>query len=215
MLHEEILFEKIEEHIPDFQTFEGRIISHVHNDYFPLIYQCLYERITPSTTGKFSTEDYKRLLENNFLKLLNDIYRTRLSNDSFQVILGRLDKVKDFNNYELVLEQFVRCNPKRNGNVNALSLGTKVLHIYSPEENPILDSVVRNNLEINDEMDIELCLNFRTAMNNFVNDHKEWFLLDNCNNIKNEFKKYNLKTTFPKMKIIDMALYDNSPPTSF
>ena len=155
MLQEEIILKRIKELLPTSQKFKKRIVEHIKKEYFPLIYQCLYERIMLSNSKRFSTEDYKRLLrKNNYLKLLNDIYRTRLSEKASgikasDIILDRLDKIKDFDKYEIVLEQFEKCNPRGNERVNAFSLGTKVLHTYNPEENPILDSVVRNNLRIN------------------------------------------------------------------
>lgn len=208
MIEEEIILMKIEKRIPNFDTFENNIINHVRNNYFPLIYQCLYERIMPPNASQFATEGYKRLLRNNFLKLLNDIYRTRLSNKAFQIILNKLDTIKDFDDYEAVLMQFEACNQRRDGRcVNALSLGTKVLHTYNPEKNPMLDSVVKEYLGIKHKMDIGLCLRFKKAINNFEHNHKEFFSLKNCDNIKIEFKKYGLKTKFPKMKILDMALY--------
>lgn len=205
---DEVILKNIESRVPDFETFENRIITHVGSDYFPLIYQCLYERIMPSNSDRFSTEDFKKLLrDNNYLYLLNDIYRTRLSKEAFDIILCYLDTVENFNDYEKVLEKFMSCDPKGDRRVNAFSLGTKVLHTYNPEENPILDSVVRESLEIYDEMDIKLCLNFKKAMNDFVNDHKEYFSINNSDKIRNQFKKCMLKINFPKMKLLDMALY--------
>ncbi len=208
MSQEEIILGKIKGLLPDRKKFEERIVEYIKSEYFPLIYQCLYERIMPPNSKRFSTEDYKRLLrENNYLKLLNDIYRTRLSGRAFDIILDRLDeKVEDFNNYKAVLEQFKKCNPREDKIVNAFSLGTKVLHTYNPEENPILDSVVRNNLGINYQMDIDLCLDFKNAMNNFANSHKEYFSLDNSSTVKTEFKRFKLKIEFPKMKLLDMAI---------
>ena len=211
MSQEEIILEKIEKCIPNFETFENRIITHIQKDYFSLIYQCLYERIMPADYSKFSTEVFKKLLlNNNYLELLNDIYRTRLSNKAIFTILERLEEVKDFDDYNNVLKRFKGCNPRKNGKnpANAFSFGTKVLHTYNPEENPILDSVIRENIEINHQMDIELCLDFRKAMNSFTNTHKEYFsLLDNSDKIKTEFERYKLKLKFPKMKILDTALY--------
>ena len=210
MLQEEEILKKIRSLIPDFKTFEDRIIAHAQNDHFPLIYQCLYERIMPPNQSQFSTANFKKLLHNNYLWLLNDIYRTRISKKAFDIILERLDKVKDFNEYEVVLKQFKGCNPRENKNANAFSLGTKVLHTYNPEENPILDSKVRKELKIYyRDFNIELCLDFKKAMNHFANEHKEDFLCENINRIKDEFKKFHLKPKFPKMKILDMALYHN------
>jgi len=210
MTQEETIFEEIKNLIPSFETFENRIIAHVQNDYFPLIYQCLYEWITPPNQSQFSTENFKKLLNNNYLRLLNDIYRTRISEKAFDIILEGLDKVKDFNDYEVVLKQFKGCNPRGSKNVNAFSLGTKVLHTYNPKENPIMDSVIRENLKIKSQLDIDLCLNFKKAMNRFANEYKGYFSsFRKSNRIKDEFKKFHLKLKFPKMKILDMALYYN------
>ena len=207
MTQEEIIFKKIRNLIPSFKTFENRVIAHVQNDYFPLIYQCLYERIMPPNQSQFSTENFKKLLNNNYLRLLNDIYRTRISEKAFDNILEGLDKVKDFNDYEVVLKQFKVCNPRGNKNFNAFSLGTKVLHTYNPEENPIMDSVIRKKLKIKPQLDIDLCLNFKRAMNRFANEYKGYFSsFRKSNRIKDEFKKFHLKPKFPKMKILDMAL---------
>ena len=207
MSQEELIL-KIEEKIPKSDTFEKRIIYHIQKEYFPLIYQCLYERIMPADHAKFSTEEFKELLlKNNYLELLNDIYRTRLSKGAFPIISERLEEVKDFDDYKNVLKQFEGCNPRKNRKANAFSFGTKVLHTYNPEENPILDSVIRDNLGITYQLDIDLCVNFKKAMNRFANKHEEYFLFENNNRIKDEFKKFHLKPKFPKMKILDMALY--------
>lgn len=210
-IDESKILEKIERLIPNFKTFEKRIIDHVknkNNNYFPLIYQCLYERIMPMGYSKFSTDDFKKLLNNNYLRLLNDIYRTRISEKAFDIILKRLDKVNNFDDYKVVLEQFQGCNRRGNKNTNAFSLGTKVLHTYNPEENPIMDSVIRKNLNIKPRLNIDLCMNFKKAMNCFAKKHEKYFsLLENNNHIKLEFKEFHLKPKFPKMKILDMALY--------
>ena len=208
MLQEEEILKKIKSLIPDFKTFENRIIAHAQNDHFPLIYQCLYERIMPPNQSQFSTANFKKLLHNNYLWLLNDIYRTRISEKTFDNILEGLDKVKDFNGYEVVLKQFKGCNPRENKDANAFSLGTKVLHTYNPEENPILDSKVRKELKIYyRDFNIELCLDFKEAMNRFANEYKGYFSsFRKSNRIKDGFEKFHLKPKFPKMKILDMAI---------
>lgn len=58
--------------------------------------------------------------------------------------------------------------------MNAFSLGTKLLHFYNPEENPILDSIARNNLKI-DDMSCEVCLCFKEAANEFIKSHQDYF----------------------------------------
>ncbi len=205
MSQQEKIMEKIEDLIPNHKKFEERVVTHIQKGYFPLIYQCLYERVMPAGYSKFSTEDFKKLLrDNHYLVLLNYIYGTRLSNEAFEIILDRLEEIKDFDDYNNVLKQFKKCNPRKNRMANAYSLGTKVLHTYNPEENPILDSVIRTNLKIKYQPDVELCVNFKKAMNQFANEHKEYF---SCDGIKEEFNKLHLKPKFPKMKLLDMALY--------
>jgi len=210
MSQEEMIFKKIDKKIGDFEKYEDRIIAHVQSGYFPLIYQCLYERIIPAKCSKFSTENFKILLDNNYLRLLNDIYRTRLSKNGLDIVSNRLQEVNNFDDYKSVLHLFEECNPikYKNGHKdpkNAFSLGTKVLHTYNPEENPILDSVVRKNLRIGD-MNQELCLEFKKAMNRFANGHEEYFSRVNHNSIKDALREFHLKPNFPKMKLLDMAI---------
>lgn len=162
----------------------------------------------PDSCSQFSTEDFKEILNVKLLKLLNDIYRTRLSDKAYNIIFERLEEVKDFNDYEAVLKQFKECNPRKNGKTDALSFGTKLLHTYNPEENPIFDSIIRRNLGIKEQLDIDLCVKFKNAMNRFAEEHKEYFILcENSARVKDEFKNSLLNTHFPKMKMLDMAIY--------
>jgi len=204
------ILEKIEDLIPDIETFRDNIIKHIQHEYFPLIYQCLYEKIMPKGCHKFTAEKFKKLLKNDYLKLINDIYRTRLSNKSFPDIRKGLLSLPSFDRYEDVLKKFEKCNPRNNNWVNAFSFGTKVLHAFNPEENPMLDFVVRKNLAINKEMSIELCVNFKSAMNKFAENHKDYFSNKSIKMLEQEFAKFNLKPVFPKMKMLDMALYQKS-----
>ncbi|MBU4372951.1 MAG: hypothetical protein KJ714_00625 [Euryarchaeota archaeon] len=120
----------------------------------------------------------------------------------------------NFDDYETALKAFENCNPKKNKNgkliyASALSMGTKVLHFYDPEENPIFDSIVRKkeNLNIN-EITYDICMYFQQAANDFVrkhNDYFENFYKSEC--IKDELKKRHMTNDFPKMWIMDMALY--------
>lgn len=206
MTYKKIL-EKIELMIPNPETFMKNVKKHIQHEYFPLIYQCLYERIMPKGCHKFSTEKFKKLLKNDYLRLINDIYRTRLSNKAFPDILKRLQSVQSFDRYEDVLKIFENCNPRNHKRINAFSFGTKVLHTYNPEENPMLDSVVRKNLRINNEMSIDLCLYFKKAISEFSDRHKDYFSNENIKVLKEEFAAFNLKPNFPKMKMLDMALY--------
>ena len=145
------------------------------------------------------------LCENNGLKLLDDIYRTRTSKNNLEGIKKKLNEIKDFKDYSKVLRIFEK---EKNQYIskNALSLGTKVLHTFDPERNPILDSVVRDALGLHD-INEALCLEFRNAMNNFIKKNRHYFLLNKSDEFKIICDKYNLKPFFPKMKLIDMALY--------
>lgn len=208
------IFDKIETVVHNKETFENGIITHIQTNHFPLIYQCLYRRIMPDGKLQFTTEQFKKLLNQNYLELLNDIYSTRLSNKGINNVSKELNKVKDFDNYDEVLKLFKDCNPRKikNGQkpVNAFSFGTKVLHTYNPEENPILDSVIRKTLKIKN-MDICSCADFKEAMTRFAKKHDDYFRsFENNDIVKAEFEKYNLKANFPKMKILDMALLGNA-----
>ncbi|MFX1298323.1 MAG: hypothetical protein ACFFD2_26145, partial [Promethearchaeota archaeon] len=167
---------------------------------FPLIYQYIYKQI-------IKPGDIKKPLNKKYLKLLNDVYRTRLSNKSFEIILNGLQAIEDFKEYKAVIKKFEKCNPTKKGKKNAFSFGTKVLHTFNPEKNPIFDSVIKDNINLSYDIDVELCIDFRNAMNDFANDHEKYFLLNNSKRICEEFKKNNLSLNLPKMKILDMALY--------
>lgn len=96
-----------------------------------------------------------------------------MSREGIKETSRRLHQVKDFDDYEGSLEILKACDTVtyKNGNEirkDAFSLGTKILHFYNPDENPILDSVVRTNLKIKGEMDKKLCLEFREAAREFA-----------------------------------------------
>ncbi len=205
---EQVILNKIKKIIPDNKTFEARIIRHVDNTHFPLIYKCLYKRFMLHGRTKFTTVKFKRLLKHNYLYVLNDIYRTRLSEGAFNIIIRRIDDI-DFENYRESLGIFIKCNPRKNRKIptDALSLGTKALHTFNPEVNPILDSRIRKNLGIKENLDIELCVAFKNAMNQFVNGNSDFFsLFKESPKIKKKFLEYNIEIEFPKMKILDMAI---------
>lgn len=168
-----------------------------------------YERLLD---GKFTTDQYKKLLvDNNFLGLINDIYRTRLSEEGLKEISKRLLVINDFDDYQYVLPQFKGCDKARyKGNEiqkNAFSFGTKLMHFYNPEENPILDSVVRDNLNLG-EINLELCFEFKKAISSFVKDHSDYFSdLKASQRVLQELDKRHMTNKFSKMQIIDMALY--------
>ncbi len=81
------------------------------------------------------------------------------------------------------------------------------MHFYSPNENPILDSVVRNNLGLGD-MSYKICMEFHEAANDFTNKHEDYFeKIIESKTIECELEKRNISNKFPKMAILDMALY--------
>jgi len=67
--------------------------------------------------------------------------------------------------------------------------------------------VVRDNLKLGDKIDLELCINFKNAMNTFMKEHKDFFTPNRLKNVHDVFKEYNLNSVFPKMKLLDMAIY--------
>lgn len=213
-MNQEKILQNIEICLPNYEMFENAVIENISSSYFPLMYQSLYSQLGYKgfSNRKFSTNQFKRLIiENNFLGLVNDIYRTRLSKEGFKEISNRLLEVNNFDNYDFVLQKFEGCNSAiYKGNSikkNAFSLGTKLLHYYNPEENPILDTYVRDNLGLG-EMNLELCIEFKKATNSFVKRHINYFnRLRYSQNVLQELKKRSMTNRLPKMQIIDMALY--------
>ncbi|MDD4250517.1 MAG: hypothetical protein PHT13_15645 [Methanosarcina sp.] len=209
-----MILQNLEKRLPNYEKFEETVLANIRSSYFPLIYQSLYSQLGYERLpdGKFTTDQFKKLLvDNNFLGLVNDIYRTRLSEKGLNKISNRLDEVDNFERYEYVLQKFENCNPtKYKGNEvikSAFSFGTKLMHFYNPEINPILDSTVRDNLNLG-EMDLELCLEFKKAINSFEDKHVDYFVrLKNSQRVSQELEKRHMTNQFPKMQIIDMALY--------
>ncbi len=211
----------IETCLKNYETFENRIIYSIEHNYWPLVYQGLYKQLgyEKLASRKFTSPEFKIFLKNNnFLGFVNEIYRTRLSNDGLKIIFELLgDPNLNFDDYESALKAFEKCNPKKDKNgeihdTNAWSFGTKVLHFYNPEENPILDSLVRTNLHIVD-MTYDICIYFQKATNDFVREHNDYFEnFYKSERIKYELKKRHMTTDFPKMEIMDMALYEQIPP---
>lgn len=206
-----------EKRLSDYSKFEEMIIQHLQDNYFALVYQSLYNQLgyEKRVDNKFTTSEFKNLLlNNNFVSLINDIYRTRMSWNGIEEINKRLQNVKKFDDYESALRVFKGCNPTsyNNGSIvpkSAFSLGTKILHYYDPQKNPIVDSVVRANLNIKDEMTLELCLEFRKAANDFVTNYSEHFInFYKSGRIGQELEKRQMLSNFPIMEIFDMALYE-------
>lgn len=209
-----MILQKLEKRLPNYEMFEEKIRANICSSYFPLLYQSLYSQLEYErlSSRKFTTSQFKTLLiENKFLELINDIYRTRLSEEGLKEISNRLLEVDNYEDYYCALQKFEGCNPAMyKGKIikkSAFSLGTKLLHYYNPEENPILDTYVRDNLKL-DEMDLELCLVFKKAANSFVEKHSDYFSSFYASPlISHELKKRHMTIRFPKMQIIDMALY--------
>lgn len=137
-----------------------------------------------------------------------------MSWEGLNEISRQLQHVEDFDDYASSLDIFETCDPAtyKNGNEikkNAFSLGTKVLHFYNPNENPILDSFVRTNLKIKGEMNKKLCLEFREAAREFAKKHENYFThFTKSDNIRRELVKRHMTNEFPTMEILDMALYE-------
>ena len=209
-----MILQNIQKRLPNYEIFEEMILTNIKTSYFPLVYQSLYNQLGYEKLpyGKFTTDQFKKLLvHNNFLGLVNDIYRTRLSKKGLNEISNRLEDIDSFEKYEYVLQKFEGCNlTTYKGNEvrkNAFSFGTKLMHLYSPEENPILDSTVRYNLNLG-EMDLGFCFEFKKAICSFVKNHSDYFSrLKDSQRVLQELEKRHMTTKFPKMQIIDMALY--------
>lgn len=214
--HEEI-FQKIENRLNNYETFEKLIIRHIQTNYFPFVYQSLYSQLgyEKFELNRFNNTNFNNfIISNNFIDLINEIYRTRLSAKGVNYIFSTLKNQNfDFGNYRIALSAFEKCNPTKNKNgilinANAWSFGTKILHFYNPEKYPILDSVVRDNLKLG-EMTYNLCIEFKKAANDFVDTHSNYFEeFYMSENIKIELRNRYMTNKFPKMEIMDMALYD-------
>lgn len=209
------ILECLETRLPDSAKFEEMVILHLRENYFALVYQAMYKQLGYNDrNSKFSTDAFKDLLiTNNFLDYVNEVYRTRLSWEGLKEISMRLQQVEDFDDYATALQVFKGCDLRiKNGKEsrrNAFSLGTKILHFYNPEENPILDSVVRQNLMIKGEMNKELCVEFREAARRFAKKNRSYFIhFNKSDNIKQELAKRHMTNEFPIMEILDMALYE-------
>ncbi len=206
----------LETRLPDCSKFEEMVTKHIQENYFALVYQGMYNQLGyKERNNKFNTDEFKKLLSNNnFLDFINEVYRTRLSREGVKEVSVRLQQVKSFDDYESALNTFKTCDPVtyKNGNrikKNAFSMGTKILHFYNPNANPILDSFVRKNLRIKGEMNKNLCVEFREAAREFAIEHKEYFIhFHESDKIQQELSKRHMTDNFPIMEILDMALYE-------
>jgi hypothetical protein len=207
----------IEKRLSSYDNFEDRIVDHLTDNYFAFVYQSFYNKMGYKKKEKlFSTNDYKHFIHiNNFLDLVNEIYRTRLSRIGLKIISERLQKVEDFEVYKNAINIFEHCNPvtDKHGNTkikNAFSFGTKILHFYDPEKNPILDSNVRNNIGIKEEMSKELCIEFREAAISFTDNYKDDYFekFNTSVKLKQKLNERFMITNFSTMEILDMALYE-------
>ena len=207
--HTNVILDKIISNIGDKNRFEQGLINHIEkNKYNVIIYQSLYKRFIPKQRN-FSTNEFKKLLiKKDYLNFINTTYRTRVSEERMNNIAKKLKKINDFNDYTNVLKVFQKNNRKTKEK-NAFSFGTKVLHWYNPEKNPMLDSVVRDNLKIKYKynMDINLCIDYKKAMNRFAKKYKEHFSVIQSKSMLELLNIYDITPNFPKMKLLDMALY--------
>jgi hypothetical protein len=95
---------------------------------------------------------------------------------------------------------------------NQFCLGTKLLHFYNPEQNPILDNTVKDNLTIKGEngdlLTKTLCIEFREAAKCFCAKHNDYFdKFYKSDIIAHELRRRCMTKDFSTMGILDMALY--------
>lgn len=215
MNRQEILI-LLEKRLPSYSKFEEMIVKHIQENYFALVYQGMYNQLGyKERNNKFTNQEFKELLSNNnFVDFINEVYRTRLSWEGVKEVKKRLQQVENFDDYVSSLQAFEACDSitYKNGNKiqkNAFSFGTKILHFYNPNNNPILDSFVRANLKIKGEMNKNLCIEFREAAREFVRLHPDYFLkFAKSEIIQQELSKRHMNIDFPTMEILDMALYE-------
>lgn len=212
-----VIIERLEKRLSSYKDFETMILLHFRINYFSFVYQSFYNQIgyNKSVGKRFTTDGFKHFIyTNNFLDLVNEIYRTRLSKNGIKIISERLQDVENFDDYDNAISIFESCNPTKysNGNLkykNAFSFGTKVLHFYDPEQNPILDFEVRNNLGIKVEMSKSLCMEFREAAKCFTKKHRDYFeAFYKSDIIAKELDKRHMTNNFSTMEILDLALYE-------
>lgn len=213
-MKQEEIYLKIETRLPDYDIFENAIMKSIHENYFILVYQSIYNQIGYDnfSNQKFNTEDFKSFLtKNNFVDFVNEMYRTRISSKGMENIRHLVQQVDSFDDYEKALMIFEKSDRRNlNGKVikpSPWSFGTKLLHFYNPQENPILDTIVRDNLKIG-YMDAKVCMEFRKAANCFINKHDDYFdKIAKSENIKKELEERYIPIPFSKMGLLDMALY--------
>lgn len=201
--------------MPSYEAFENRIHDYLDDNYFPFLYQPLYNQLgyEKMEGKKFTTSKFKEIIRRvNFVYLVNDIYHTKVSNKGLENINKSLEEIDDFDDYETTLSIFEKVAPKtirgKEIEVNAFSFGTKLLHFYDPEKNPILDSVVKQRIKMDIDLDLEFCLEFRKATNRFVEKHPDYFdKFYKSEIIVQGFNNMFLTNKFPKMQIVDMILY--------
>ena len=183
------------------------------DNYFQFIYQYVQSDISRILTEEKNVENWKSLFyKNNLLELLNDIYRTRLSKKGIIALRDKLLIHNDWDNYYETLSLFLKINPSiRSGMTimkNALSLGTKVLHTYDPNKNPIMDDIILTNLDFKKESTIygiDFCVYMKDAFNMFYDEHHEYF--DFPSDLQSYLRDINIVVNIPIMKILDITLY--------
>lgn len=209
---EKILFSK--------ETFCIRVKEYFKDNYFQFLYQNYQRNITYILSNKKHKDinQWKKLFsDNHLLELLNDIYRTRLSKKGIDELKGKIIQHNDWNDYDATLKLFegiiqVEKADDRGSPVemrkNAFSLGTKVLHTFDPDHNPIIDNVILTTLDLKGQMGkdgIPFCLQLRNAFNTFAHENQDYF------NLSSELECYlqsiNIDIDIPTMKMLDIALY--------
>ena len=89
------VLEKLEMCLNDYKTFEDYIIKCIEKNYYPLVYQSLYVQLGYENLkhNKFENSVFKKLVKQcNFLDLVNEIYRTRLSKEGIRKITDRINE---------------------------------------------------------------------------------------------------------------------------
>lgn len=201
---EKVFLDRFARLMPDSDTVERKLINHIRREFFPIVYQTL-DKWLKQRRAQLGADGFKCLLSTkHLLKLIDNVYSTRVSHRLLDRISARLARLPNLDDYERSIEIF----SARNAWKNSFSLGTKVLHIHNPDENPILDAVVRRALGVyNRPFNIELCIAFKEAANRYCCDNSDCFKLNRRPLLGSEFAKYGLEIDFPRMKILDMVLY--------
>jgi len=209
------------------QIFEQNVCDYFNTNYFQYLYQSLYYSLYISLTNysncpagylnKLNRLFSKKIkfndlfTNNNFIMLLNDIYSTRLSSVGIDNLKNKLKNYTNWSDYEGTLQLFQKCNPTKNSNKDAISLGTKVLHVYDPMNNPIVDGVILKTLDLKklyDNNALIFCVNFQSCVIKFSDNKSDYFELSK--ETKTYLKKISINHMIPRMKLLDISLLDDT-----